>query len=268
MLYFAYYHRYDRWIQSEEWTFVYCVLLGFGHALTFLTTRWSVGIRTFLENTKAESLDTARGVRVIPKKDKGKGAIVDLDRKVEEKGVSYSFIYQRDTYVLDGESRAIFTETRWGDGANHPPYRRPLADKTLTFTQLPYPCDASPDLSTFQSTPGLLTRPTSSKSPKLPLDRSVDHLTKEFGPNLCEIPIPKFTELCAEHAVAPFFVFQLFCVALWCLDEYWRFSLFTGFMLVAFECTTVFQVSRRSVTARGGVVADSNIRLVGSVRSV
>ena len=41
---------------------------------------------------------------MIPKKDKGKGAIVPLDRKKEDRGVVYSFIYQRDTYVLDGES--------------------------------------------------------------------------------------------------------------------------------------------------------------------
>lgn len=106
LLYFAYYHRYDQWIKSEEWTFVYCVLLGFGHALTFLSTRWSVGIRTRLENTRADSLDTARSVRVIPRKDKGKGGIVKLERKKDERGLIYSFIYQRDTYVLDGESQA------------------------------------------------------------------------------------------------------------------------------------------------------------------
>jgi hypothetical protein len=44
LLYYTYYHRYEDWVVSEEWTFIYCVLLFAGHALTFLTTAWSTGI--------------------------------------------------------------------------------------------------------------------------------------------------------------------------------------------------------------------------------
>lgn len=116
---------------------------------------------------------------------------------------------------------------------------------TNQFTPIPYPCDDSPPLSTFQTSKGVLTHaPTSTKasssSTTLP---TLDVLKATYGNNECNIPIPKFTELFAEHAVAPFFVFQMFCVALWCLDEYWYYSLFTAFMLIVFECTVVFQVS-------------------------
>jgi len=203
LLAYAYYVKYDEWLRSEEWTFLACVSLGAGHALSFLVTRWSAGARAAITCSNAGSLEQADCVRIVPIQHRGLGEIVPLEKKQVSNGaVSYSFNYQRDNYT--------FNPTIPG------------------FERLPYPCSASPPLSVYHAAPGVAAS-------------KVDTLSTMYGKNEFDIPIPSFTALFAEHATAPFFVFQIFCVALWCLDEYWYYSLFTLFMLIMFEVTVVWQ---------------------------
>ncbi|KAF8686464.1 Endoplasmic reticulum ca-transporting p-type atpase [Rhizoctonia solani] len=217
VLAYAYYVRYDDWIKSEEWSFIFTVGLGASHALSFLSTRWSTGVRAWVTTHSASSLESADCIRIVPAEHRGQGEIVPLIRKPSPQHPSrmeFAFVYQRDTYVYDSDKKA--------------------------FAPLPYPCNDRPLLSSFEGNPTGLMSAVSTKGGNTDAG-TVEALSALYGKNEFDIPIPSFLALFGEHTTAPFFVFQIFCVALWCLDEYWYYSLFTLFMLVVFECTVVFQ---------------------------
>ena len=52
LLAYAYYIKYDDWLGGEEWTFLACVSLGAGHALSFLVTKWSTAARAWVTTWK------------------------------------------------------------------------------------------------------------------------------------------------------------------------------------------------------------------------
>ncbi|KAI8852835.1 hypothetical protein BC829DRAFT_424798 [Chytridium lagenaria] len=97
------------------------------------------------------------------------------------------------------------------------------------FVKLRFPFSDGKPVSYFNGSRGLAT------------GHQVKEALDTYGANKFDIPLPTFMELFQEHAVAPFFVFHFFCVALWFLDEMWYYSLFTLFMLFVFESTVVFQ---------------------------
>ena len=62
-----------------------------------------------------------------------------------------------------------------------------------------------------------------------------------YGANKFQVKQPTFSEMYKAQLLSPFTVFQLFCVVLWMLDDYWKYSFFTLFMVLSFEATVVFQ---------------------------
>ncbi|EEA05741.1 cation-transporting P-type ATPase, putative [Cryptosporidium muris RN66] len=89
----------------------------------------------------------------------------------------------------------------------------------------------------------------------LPISSYLNRLTEElglsskyipeyntiYGINNYDIPNEKFLRLFTEQILSPFFLFQLFCVLLWFLDEYWQMGVFTLLMLCTLEAQMTFR---------------------------
>ena len=71
-----------------------------------------------------------------------------------------------------------------------------------------------------------------------------------YGRNAVDIPVPAFWRLYADQLLSPIPIFQLFCSALWMMDEYWKYTLFTLFSIFGFEVSTTVQRKRSLETLR------------------
>lgn len=172
---------------------------------------------------RAYDVKTAKLIKVIPDANAGAAEICEIDRDQVAGKENLSFLFQKRRFLYD--------------------------EKTGSFAPLVFEMDKEPKplIGDFQ------------KSRGVGKDSNVEHIRQHYGPNIFDIPVPTFTELFKEHAVAPFFVFQIFCVGLWMLDEYWYYSLFTLFMLVMFESTVVWQRQRTLKEFRGMSIKPYNI---------
>lgn len=72
-----------------------------------------------------------------------------------------------------------------------------------------------------------------------------------FGPNKFDVRQPSFMDMYKVQLLSPFTVFQLFCVILWMLDDYWQYSAFTLVMILGFEATVVFSRIKSLAALRG-----------------
>ncbi|EEP75374.1 P-type ATPase [Uncinocarpus reesii 1704] len=209
--FFAFYlspDRYDRYIQGSEWTFLWAGSIFTLQSLLWLMTKWNININALFTTTSAKSVDDAQLIKVLPVANAGSAEICPLVKEYTGGRNHISFLFQKRRFLYDPANKC--------------------------FSPLSYALDVEPKpyLKEFQTSCGLTSA------------SQIEHIHNHYGDNTFDIPVPTFIELFKEHAVAPFFVFQIFCVGLWLLDEYWYYSLSTLFMLVAFESTVVWQRQR------------------------
>uniref|UniRef100_A0A8C6KNI5 Endoplasmic reticulum transmembrane helix translocase n=1 Tax=Nothobranchius furzeri TaxID=105023 RepID=A0A8C6KNI5_NOTFU len=180
--------------------------IGIAHVLTALSGYWSVHAHCWLTCSKEPDPNTATLAKVIPTPNNGSAELVALQRDQNENGERIlSFEFQKIRYIFDFKERKCFFPMAF-------PINNPMGY--------------------FQSWRGYQE------------ETELRAAEKRYGTNRAEMVVPDFLELFKERATAPFFVFQVFCVGLWCLDEYWYYSVFTLFMLVAFEASLVQQQMR------------------------
>ncbi|OQN98061.1 hypothetical protein B0A48_15893 [Cryoendolithus antarcticus] len=207
--------RYNKYINGQEWTFVFSGTIFTIQSLVWLATFWNVNVNALFTATQASSLKNAGLIKVIPAANAGAAEICDIVRDKVGGKDNLSFLFQKRRFLYD--------------------------EVKGSFAPLSYEMDKEPKplIGHFQESKGLVKA------------AEIERIKQHYGPNLFDIPVPSFSELFKEHAVAPFFVFQIFCVGLWMLDEYWYYSLFTLFMLVVFESTVVWQRQRTLKEFRG-----------------
>lgn len=83
--------------------------------------------------------------------------------------------------------------------------------------------------------------------------KDIDEVKKRqslYGKNAVDIPVPPFWKLYVEQLLSPIPIFQLFCSALWMLDEYMKYTLFTLLSIFGFEVSTTVQRKRSLETLR------------------
>ncbi|XP_022965544.1 probable manganese-transporting ATPase PDR2 [Cucurbita maxima] len=174
------------------------------HVLVLLFTGWSVDFKCFVQYSKVNDIYHADTCKIVPAKFSGSKEIVSLHFRKLLAG-SESAMDIEEIYFDFRKQRFIYSKEK------------------ETFCKLPYPT---------KETFGYYLKSTGYGS-----EPKVVAAVDKWGRNIFEYPQPTFQKLMKEQCMEPFFVFQVFCVGLWCLDEYWYYSLFTLFMLFMFEST-------------------------------
>ncbi|KAK8794600.1 hypothetical protein WA158_001581 [Blastocystis sp. Blastoise] len=187
----------------------------FFHAMSFCFSLWFVKVNSFINYIPVKELSDAQFILVETNPNCGSNEIVPLERgniarNLECKGdlgiytvPEYFFKFQCLLFVTVATNNGVYSFERI-EFPEKLPLRKYMSNKGLNF-------------------------------------KSYDLSKTKYGFNSIDIPVPKYWDLIVQHITAPFFLFQVFSVLLWSLDDSFVYSLFTLFMLYFMESQLVNQ---------------------------
>lgn len=198
--------------EFSEAGFVGVAVIGLIQILSCLCCYWSVHVQCFLTCRSESNPYKAKVAKVVPTANNGYSELVNLhhNKDTSKENRTVWFIFQKTKYVWNEEKKQ--------------------------FKGLQFPVNNI--FREYMEWKGYQE------------DSDIAEAEIKYGKNVLDMVVPEFMELFKERATAPFFVFQVLCVGLWCLDKYWYYSLFTLLMLVLFEYTLVQQQLRNMAEIR------------------
>lgn len=67
-----------------------------------------------------------------------------------------------------------------------------------------------------------------------------------YGQNTIEIAVKTYWELFCSEILNPFYLFQIFSITLWCLDEYWYYASCVFFLSAVSIFTSLYETRKVS----------------------
>ncbi|KAI0989240.1 hypothetical protein GJ496_003722 [Pomphorhynchus laevis] len=169
-----------------------------------LACYWNARIRAVMQFSKVSSIEDACAVLILSGPYHEDVEIVWLIKDYQNSASRIWFKHQKEKYFYDFAC--------------------------LKFEKQKYP-DCLP-ISKYISSNGLCSKD------------EILTLTENYGENTMEIEFPSFRDQLLDRVLAPMFIFQCFCIALMCLNEYWHYSLLIFCLLIIFEVILVVQQQR------------------------
>eukprot|EP01038_Epipyxis_sp_PR26KG_P009601 gene9601-12930_t len=177
----------------------------------FLLCQWSAYIRCVIGNTQVDDINQASLLLVKAARNAGKDCILPIMTNINS-----NMVKENPALDVIGQKYMISTYSI--------EFQKVIYDynpQDKSFQRLQYP--TSGHVKSFLSWNGYSNI------------QSVQTGLLKWNYNEFDIPIPNFLDLYIDHIIAPFFLFQVICLFLWSLDDYWYYSAFTLLMLLFFE---------------------------------